>query len=46
MLRVPVSVVLGPIKLKSLAKIAEKPLSQIWPMEIRLWFPKAGKMLY
>ena len=44
MLRVPVSVVLGSIKLTSLAvKIAEKPWSQIWPMEIRLQFPKAVK---
>ena len=47
MLRVPVNVVLGPIKLTSLAvKIAEKPWSQSWPTEIRLGFPKAGKMLY
>ena len=43
---VPVSVVLVPIKLTSLAvKISEKPWSQGWPMEIRLRFPKAGKTL-
>ena len=37
MLRVPVSVVLGPVKLTSLAvKVAENPWSQIWPMDIRL----------
>ena len=46
MLRVPVSVVLGPVKLTSLAvKVAEKPWSQIWPMEIRLRLPKAGNTL-
>ena len=42
----PVNVVLIPISLTCLAvKIAEKPWSQIWPMDIRLRFPKAGKML-
>ena len=40
----PVSVVLGPIKLTSLAvNIAEKLWSQSWPMDIRLRFSKAGK---
>ena len=43
MLRVTVIVVLGPVKLTSLAvNAAEKPWSQIWPMEIRLRLPKAG----
>ena len=46
MLYVPVSVVLGPVKLASLAvKIAEKPWLLIWPMEIKLWFPKAANTL-
>ena len=46
MLRVPVSVVLGPVKLKYLAvKIAEKLWSQSWPMEIRLRLTKAGNTL-
>ena len=46
MLRVPVSVVLGPIKRTSLAeKIAEKPWSQSWSMDISLRFPKAGNTL-
>ena len=42
----PVSVVLGPIRLTSLAvKVAEKPWSQSWPMEIRLRLPKSGNTL-
>ena len=46
MLRVPVSVVLGPVKLTYLAvNVAENPWSQIWPMDIRLWLPKAGNTL-
>ena len=46
MLRVPVNVVFGPVKLTSLAvKVAEKPWSQIWLMEIRLRLPKAGNTL-
>ena len=43
---VPVSVVLGPVKLTSLAvKGAEKPWSQSWPMDIRLRLTKAGNTL-
>ena len=46
MLRVPISVVLDPIKLTSLTvKIADIPWLERWPMEIRLRFPKAGKAL-
>ena len=46
MLRVPVSLVLGPVKLTSLAvNIAEKLWSQSCPMEIRLCLPKAGNTL-
>ena len=46
MLRVPVSVVLGLVKLTPLAvKVAEKPWSQSWPMEIRLRLTKAGNTL-
>ena len=46
MLRVPVSAVLGQVKLTSLAvKIAEKPWSQSCPMEIRLRLPKARNTL-
>ena len=42
----PVSVVLGPFKITSLAvKVAEKPWSQIWPIEIRLGLPKSGNTL-
>ena len=42
----PVNVAVGPIKLTSLAvKIAEKPWSQSWRVEIRLRFTKAGKRL-
>ena len=41
--RVPVNVVVGPIKLTYLAvKSAEKPWLQSCPIEIRLRFPKAG----
>ena len=43
MLRVPVSVVLGLVKLTSLAvNVAENPWSQSWPMDMRLRLPKAG----
>ena len=44
MLRVPVSVVLGPVILTSLAvNVAVNPWSQSWPMEMRFRLPKAGK---
>ena len=46
MLRVPVSVVLGPVKLTSLAvNVAVNPWSQSWLMDMRLRLPKAGKKL-
>ena len=46
MLRVPVGVVLGLVKLSSLAvNVVEKPWSQIWPMDMRLRLPKAGNTL-
>ena len=46
MLCVPVSVVLGPVKLTYLAvNVAENLWSQIWPMDIRLWLTKAGNTL-
>ena len=46
MLHVPISVVLGPVKLTSLAvNVAENPWSQSWPMDIRLRLPKAGNTL-
>ena len=46
MLRGNVSVVVGLVKLTFLVvKVAEKPWSQIWPMEIRLRLPKAGNTL-
>ena len=46
MLRVPVSVVLGLVKLTSLAvNFAENPWSQSWPMDMRLRLPKAGNTL-
>ena len=46
MLRVPVSVVLGMVKLTSLAvNVAVNPWSQSWPMDMRLRLPKAGKTL-
>ena len=38
MLRVPVSVVLGPVILTSLAvNVVVNPWSQSWPMEMRFW---------
>ena len=46
MLRVPVSVVLGPVKLNSLAvNVAVNPWSHSWLMNMRLRLPKAGKTL-
>ena len=46
MLRVHVSVVLGPVKLTSLAvNVAVNPWSQIWTMDIRLRLPKAVNTL-
>ena len=46
MLPVPVSAVLGSVKLTSLAvKVAEKPWLQSWPMDIRLRLPKSGNTL-
>ena len=43
MLRLPVSVVLGPVILTSLAlNVAVNPWSQSWPMEMMFWLPKAG----
>ena len=46
MLRVPVNVVLGPVKLTSLAvNVAVNPWSQSWLMDMRLWLPKAGNTL-
>ena len=46
MLHVPVSVVLGPVKLTSLAvNVAVNPWSQSWPMDMRLRLPKAGNTL-
>ena len=43
MLRLPVSVELGPVKLTSLAvNVALNPWSQSWPMNMRLRLPKAG----
>ena len=46
MLHVPVSVVLGPVILTSLAvNVAVNPWSQSWPMEMRFWLPKAGNTL-
>ena len=46
MLRLPASVVLGPVKLTYFAvKIAEKPWSQSFPMEIRFLLPKAENTL-
>ena len=46
MLRVPVSVVLGTIKLTSLAvNFVVKPWSQTWPMYMRFRLPKAGNIL-
>ena len=46
MLCVPVSVVLGMIRLTSLAvNVAENPWSQSWPMDMRLQLPKAENRL-
>ena len=46
MLHVPVSVVLGPVKLNSLAvNVAVNLWSHSWPMDMRLRLPKAGKTL-
>ena len=46
MLCVPVSVVLGPVKLNSLAvNVVVNPWSQIWPMDMRLGLPKSGNTL-
>ena len=46
MLRVPVSVVLGPVILTFLAlNVAVNPWSQSWHMEMRFWLPKAGNTL-
>ena len=46
MLRIPVSVVLGPVKLTSLAvNVAVNPWSQNCPMDMRLRLPKAGNTL-
>ena len=46
MLCVPVSVVLGLVKLTSLeVDVAENPWSQSWPMDMRLRLPKAGNTL-
>ena len=46
MLHVPVSVVLGPVKLTSLAvNVMVNPWSQSGPMDMRLRLPKAGNTL-
>ena len=46
MLHVPVSVVLGPVKLTYLAvNVTVSPWSQSWPMDMMLWLPKAGNTL-
>ena len=46
MLRVPVSVVLGMVKLTSLAvNVAVNPWSQSWPIDMRFRLPKAGNTL-
>ena len=46
MLRVPVSVVLWPVKLTSLAvNVAVNLWSQRWPMDMRLRLPMAGNTL-
>ena len=46
MLHVPVSVVLGPVKVTSLAvNVVVDLCSQIWPMDMRLRLPKAGNTL-
>ena len=46
MLRVPVSVASGLVKLTSLeVNVAVNPWSQIWPIDMRLQLPKAGNTL-
>ena len=46
MLRVPVSVVLGGVKITCLAvNVALNPWSQSWPMDMRLRLPKSGNTL-
>ena len=46
MLRVPVSVVVVPVILNSLAVNSAVNLwSQSWPMEMRFWLPEAGNTL-
>ena len=46
MLRVPVSAVLGPVKLTSLAvNVVVNPWSKSWPMDMRLRLPKVGNTL-
>ena len=46
MLRVPVRVVLGLVKLTSLAvNVAEKPWSQSWPMDMKLRLTNSGNTL-
>ena len=46
MLHVPVSLVLGPVKLTYLeVNVAVNPWSQIWLMDMRLRLPKAGNTL-
>ena len=46
MLRVPGSVVLGLVKLTSLAvNVLVNPWSQSWPMDMMLRLPKAGNTL-
>ena len=46
MLRLPVNVVLGPVKLTSLdVNVAVNPWSQSWPMDMRLRLPKARNTL-
>ena len=46
MLRLPVSVVLGPVKLTSLeVNVLVNPWSHSWPMDMRLRLPKAGNTL-
>ena len=46
MLRIPVSVVMGLVKLTSLVvNVAENLWSQSSPMDMRLWLPKAGNTL-
>ena len=46
MLRVLVSVVLGPVKLTSLAvNVAVNPWSQSWSVDMRFWLPRAGNTL-